>query len=144
MGFSIRSELASYARLKRRCYFLFVISYGGLLAGLTYAAMTHQSPPLWDRAHPRGRPLRPSAPAAHAKLASLPFPRPARGRLRPHHLCPGGKRTCRSSRPWSWAPWAGLALIYPFYILCSTLEKEGTLKKYAPDQRRKASQETEE
>ena len=47
MGFSIRSELASYARLKRRCYFLFVISYGGLLAGLTYAAMTHQSPPLW-------------------------------------------------------------------------------------------------
>ena len=28
MGFSIRSELASYARLKRRCYFLFVISYG--------------------------------------------------------------------------------------------------------------------
>ena len=39
---------------------------------------------------------------------------------------------------------AGLALIYPFYILCSTLEKEGTLKKYAPDQRRKASQETEE
>ena len=40
MGFSIRSELASYARLKRRCYFLFVISYGGLLAGLTYAAMT--------------------------------------------------------------------------------------------------------
>ena len=47
MGFSIRSELASYARLKRRCYFLFVISYGGLLAGLTYAAMTPQSPPLW-------------------------------------------------------------------------------------------------
>ena len=41
MGFSIRSELASYARLKRRCYFPFVISYGGLLAGLTYAAMTH-------------------------------------------------------------------------------------------------------
>ena len=39
---------------------------------------------------------------------------------------------------------AGLALIYPFYILCSTLEKEGTLKKYAPDQRRKGSQETEE
>lgn len=90
MGFSIRSELASYARLKRRCYFLFVISYGGLLAGLTYAAMTHQSPAPLDRAHPRGRPLRPSAPAAHAKLASLPFPRPARGRLRPHHLCPAG------------------------------------------------------
>jgi len=87
MGFSIRSELASYARLKRRCYFLFVISYGGLLAGLTYAAMTHQSPPLWIG---RGRPLRPSAPAAHAKLASLPFPCPARGRLRPHHLCPAG------------------------------------------------------
>ena len=39
---------------------------------------------------------------------------------------------------------AGLALIHPFYILCSTLEKEGTLKKYAPDQRRKGSQETEE
>ena len=39
---------------------------------------------------------------------------------------------------------AGLALIYPFYILCSTLEKEGTLKKYAPDQRRKGSQKTEE
>ena len=39
---------------------------------------------------------------------------------------------------------AGLALIYPFYILCSTLEKEGTLKKYAPDQKRKASHETEE
>ena len=39
---------------------------------------------------------------------------------------------------------AGLAPIYPFYILCSTLEKEGTLKKYAPDQRRKGSQETEE
>ena len=39
---------------------------------------------------------------------------------------------------------AGLALIYPFYILCSTLEKEGTLKKYAPDQRRKGSQETVE
>ena len=86
MGFSIRSELASYARLKRRCYFLFVISYGGLLAGLTYAAI----PAPLDRAHPRGRPLHPSAPAAHAKLASLPFPRPARGRLRPHHLCPAG------------------------------------------------------
>ena len=43
MGFSIRSELASYARLKRRCYFLFVISYGGLLAGWTYEAMKPQS-----------------------------------------------------------------------------------------------------
>ena len=41
MGFSIRSELASYARLKRRCYFLFVISYGGLLAGLNMANRIH-------------------------------------------------------------------------------------------------------
>ena len=39
---------------------------------------------------------------------------------------------------------AGLALIYPFYILCRTLEKKGTLKKYSPDQRRKGSQEAEE
>ena len=126
MGFSIRSELASYARLKRRCYFLFVISYGGLLAGLTYAAMTHQSPPLWIG-------LIPGA-ALSVPLLLLPTQ--------------------------SWLPClfhvllgvvfapiiavAGLALIYPFYILCSTLEKEGTLKKYAPDQRRKGSQETEE
>ena len=122
MGFSIRSELASYARLKRRCYFLFVISYGGLLAGLTYAAMTHQSPPLWIG-------LIPGA-ALSVPLLLLPTQ--------------------------SWLPclfhvllgvvFAPIicALIYPFYILCSTLEKEGTLKKYAPDQRRKGSQETEE
>lgn len=131
MGFSIRSELASYARLKRRCYFLFVISYGGLLAGLTYAAMTHQSPPLLDRAHPRGRPLHPSASAAHAKLASLPFSTSCSGSSSPPSSVPGGKRTCRSSRPWSWAPWRGWPSSTPF-ISCAVRWKKKAHSKNTP------------
>ena len=129
MGFSIRSELASYARLKRRCYFLFVISYGGLLAGLTYAAMTHQSPPLWIGLIPGAAlsvpllllPTQSWLPCLFHVLLGVVF----------------APIICARRE-------ADLSLIYPFYILCSTLEKEGTLKKYAPDQRRKGSQETEE
>ena len=59
-------------------------------------------------------------------------------------LCKGDKLETVTQKAVELGAVAGLALIYPFYILCSTLEKEGTLKKYAPDQRRKASQETEE
>ncbi len=130
MGFSIRSELASYARLKRRCYFLFVISYGGLLAGLTYAAMTHQSPPLWIGLIPG--PPSPSLCSCCPRKAGFPaFSHVLLGVcLRPHHLC---RREADLSliEAVELGAVAGLALIYPFYILCSTLEKEGTLKKYA-------------
>ena len=59
-------------------------------------------------------------------------------------LCKGDKLETVTQKAVELGAVAGLALIYPFYILCSTLEKEGTLKKYAPDQRRKGSQETEE
>ena len=127
MGFSIRSELASYARLKRRCYFLFVISYGGLLAGLTYAAMTHQSPPLWIGL----------IPGAALSVPLLLLPTQSWLPCLFHVLLRVLSAPIGCAR-------REAALIYPFYILCSTLEKEGTLKKYAPDQRRKGSQETEE
>ena len=132
MGFSIRSELASYARLKRRCYFLFVISYGGLLAGLTYAAMTHQSPlsiPLLLL------PTQSWLPCLFHVLLGVVFA---------PIICARREADLSLIEAVELGAVAGLALIYPFYILCSTLEKEGTLKKYAPDQRRKASQETEE
>ena len=118
MGFSIRSELASYARLKRRCYFLFVISYGGLLAGLTYAAITQSWLPC----------------LFHVLLGVVFAP----------IICARREADLSLIEAVELCAVAGLALIYPFYILCSTLEKEGTLKKYAPDQRRKGSQETEE
>ena len=131
MGFSIRSELASYARLKRRCYFLFVISYGGLLAGLTYAAMTHQSlaVPLLLL------PTQSWLPCLFHVLLGVVFA---------PIICARREADLSLIEAVELGAVAGLALIYPFYILCSTLEKEGTLKKYAPDQRRKASQETEE
>lgn len=96
-----------------------------------------------DRAHPRGRPLRPSAPAAHAKLASLPF-HVLLGVVFAPIICARREADLSLIEAVELGAVAGLALIYPFYILCSTLEKEGTLKKYAPDQRRKGSQETEE
>ena len=67
MGFSIRSELASYARLKRRCYFLFVISYGGLLAGLTYAAIPAMKPQSIVGIRPKSSPF--NAAVAGAKRA---------------------------------------------------------------------------
>lgn len=128
MGFSIRSELASYARLKRRCYFLFVISYGGLLAGLTYAAMTHQSPPLWIGLIP-GAAL--SVPLLLAPRKWLPpFPRPARGRLRPHHLCPA-EADLSLIEPWSWAPWRGWPSSTPF-ISCAVRWKKKAHSKNTP------------
>lgn len=143
MGFSIRSELASYARLKRRCYFLFVISYGGLLAGLTYAAMTHQSPPLWIGLIPGAAlsvpllllPTQSWLPCLFHVLLGVVFA---------PIICARREAGLSLIEAVELGAVAGLALIYPFYILCSTLEKEGTLKKYAPDQRRKGSQETEE
>ena len=166
MGFSIRSELASYARLKRRCYFLFVIivipliiiisicdvdrniisvviSYGGLLAGLTYAAMTHQSPPLWIGLIPGAAlsvpllllPTQSWLPCLFHVLLGVVFA---------PIICARREADLSLIEAVELGAVAGLALIYPFYILCSTLEKEGTLKKYAPDQRRKGSQETEE
>ena len=133
MGFSIRSELASYARLKRRCYFLFVISYGGLLAGLTYAAMTHQSPPLWIGLIPGAAlsvpllllPTQSWLPCLFHVLLGVVFA--------PSSV-PGGKRTCRSSRPWSWAPWRGWPSSTPFHILSQYAGKRRhTQKKYAPE-----------
>lgn len=143
MGFSIRSELASYARLKRRCYFLFVISYGGLLAGLTYAAMTHQSPPLWIGSSPG--PPSPSLCSCCPRKAGFPaFSMSCSGSSSPPSSVPGREADLSLIEAVELGAVAGLALIYPFYILCSTLEKEGTLKKYSPDQRRKGSQETEE
>lgn len=39
---------------------------------------------------------------------------------------------------------AELALVYPFYILCHTLEKESTLKLYDPARKREGSQKTDE
>ena len=130
MGFSIRSELASYARLKRRCYFLFVISYGGLLAGLTYAAMTHQSPPLWIG-------LIPGA-ALSVPLLLLPTQSwlpclftSCSGSSSPPSSVPGGKRTCRSSRPWSWAPWRGWPSSTPF-ISCAVRWKKKAHSKNTP------------
>ena len=130
MGFSIRSELASYARLKRRCYFLFVISYGGLLAGLTYAAMTHQSPPLWIG-------LIPGA-ALSVPLLLLPTQswlpclfHVLLGVVSPPSSVPGGKRTCRSSRPWSWAPWRGWPSSTPF-ISCAVRWKKKAHSKNTP------------
>ena len=143
MGFSIRSELASYARLKRRCYFLFVISYGGLLAGLTCAAMTHQSPPLWIGLIPGAAlsipllllPTQSWLPCLFHVLLGVVFA---------PIICARREADLSLIEAVELGAVAGLALIYPFYILCSTLEKEGTLKKYAPDQKRKASQETEE
>ena len=108
MGFSIRSELASYARLKRRCYFLFVISYGGLLAGLTYAAMTHQSPPLWIG-------LIPGA-ALSVPLLLLP--------TQSWLPCLFHVRAV-----------AGLALIYPFYSCAVRWKKKAPQKNTPPDQR---------
>ena len=122
MGFSIRSELASYARLKRRCYFLFVISYGGLLAGLTYAAMTHQSPPLWIG-------LIPGA-ALSVPLLLLPT-QSCSGSSSPPSSVPGGKRACRSSRPWSWAPWRGWPSSTPF-ISCAVRWKKKAHSKNTP------------
>ena len=135
MGFSIRSELASYARLKRRCYFLFVISYGGLLAGLTYAAMTHQSPPLWIGLIPGAAlsvpllllPTQSWLPCLFHVLLGVVFA---------PIICARREADLSLIEAVELGAVAGLALIYPFYILCSTLEKEGTLKKYAPDQRR--------
>ena len=143
LGVSIRSELASYARLKRRCYFLFVISYGGLLAGLTYAAMTHQSPPLWIGLIPGAAlsipllllPTQSWLPCLFHVLLGVVFA---------PIICARREADLSLIEAVELGAVAGLALIYPFYILCSTLEKEGTLKKYAPDQKRKASQETEE
>lgn len=133
MGFSIRSELASYARLKRRCYFLFVISYGGLLAGLTYAAMTHQSPPLWIGLIPGAAlsvpllllPTQSWLPCLFHVLLGVVFA---------PIICARREADLSLIEAVELGAVAGLALIYPFYILCSTLEKEGTLKKYAPDQ----------
>ena len=132
MGFSIRSELASYARLKRRCYFLFVISYGGL-----------QSPPLWIGLIPGAAlsvpllllPTQSWLPCLFHVLLGVVFA---------PIICARREADLSLIEAVELGAVAGLALIYPFYILCSTLEKEGTLKKYAPDQRRKGSQETEE
>ena len=131
MGFSIRSELASYARLKRRCYFLFVISYGGLLAGLTYAAMTHQSPPLWIGLIPGAAlsvpllllPTQSWLPCLFHVLLGVVFA---------PIICARREADLSLIEAVELGAVAGLALIYPFYILCSTLEKEGTLKKYPP------------
>lgn len=127
MGFSIRSELASYARLKRRCYFLFVISYGGLLAGLTYAAMTHQSPPLWIGLIPGAAlsvpllllPTQSWLPCLFHVLLGVVFA---------PIICARREADLSLIEAVELGAVAGLALIYPFYILCSTLEKEGTLK----------------
>ena len=127
MGFSIRSELASYARLKRRCYFLFVISYGGLLAGLTYAAMTHQSPPLWIGLIPGAAlsvpllllPTQSWLPCLFHVLLGVVFA---------PIICARREADLSLIEAVELGAVAGLALIYPFYILCSTLEKEGTTK----------------
>lgn len=82
-----------------------------------------------DRAHPRGRPLRPSAPAAHAKLASLPFPRPARGHLRPHHLCPAGSGpVAHRGRGAGWRGWPSST---PF-ISCAVRWKKKAHSKNTP------------
>ena len=124
MGFSIRSELASYARLKRRCYFLFVISYGGLLAGLTYAAMTHQSPPLWIGLIPGAAlsvpllllPTQSWLPCLFHVLLGVVFA---------PIICARREADLSLIEAVELGAVAGLALIYPFYILCSTLEKEG-------------------
>lgn len=139
MGFSIRSELASYARLKRRCYFLFVISYGGLLAGLTYAAMTHQSPPLWIGLIPGAAlsvpllllPTQSWLPCLFHVLLGVVFA---------PIICARREADLSLIEAVELGAVAGLALIYPFYILCSTLEKEGTLKKYAPDRSKAVSE----
>ena len=122
MGFSIRSELASYARLKRRCYFLFVISYGGLLAGLTYAAMTHQSPPLWIGLIPGAAlsvpllllPTQSWLPCLFHVLLGVVFA---------PIICARREADLSLIEAVELGAVAGLALIYPFYILCSTLEK---------------------
>ena len=122
MGFSIRSELASYARLKRRCYFLFVISYGGLLAGLTYAAMTHQSPPLWIGLIPGAAlsvpllllPTQSWLPCLFHVLLGVVFA---------PIICARREADLSLIEAVELGAVAGLALIYPFYILCSTLKK---------------------
>ncbi len=127
MGFSIRSELASYARLKRRCYFLFVISYGGLLAGLTYAAMTHQSPPLWIGLIPGAAlsvpllllPTQSWLPCLFHVLLGVVFA---------PIICARREADLSLIEAVELGVVAGLALIYPFYILCSTLEKKAHSK----------------
>ena len=127
MGFSIRSELASYARLKRRCYFLFVISYGGLLAGLTYAAMTH---PSGSGSSPG--PPSPSLCSCCPRKAGFPaFSTSCSGSSSPPSSVPGGKRACRSSRPWSWAPWRGWPSSTPF-ISCAVRWKKKAHSKNTP------------
>ena len=131
MGFSIRSELASYARLKRRCYFLFVISYGGLLAGLTYAAMTHQSPPLWIGLIPGAAlsvpllllPTQSWLPCLFHVLLGVVFA---------PIICARREADLSLIEAVELGAVAGLALIYPFYILCSTLESPFACKRTKP------------
>ena len=128
MGFSIRSELASYARLKRRCYFLFVISYGGLLAGLTYAAINPR--PSGSGSSPG--PPSPSLCSCCPRKAGFPaFSMSCSGSSSPPSSVPGGKRTCRSSRPWSWAPWRGWPSSTPF-ISCAVRWKKKAHSKNTP------------
>ncbi|WP_308775595.1 hypothetical protein [uncultured Bilophila sp.] len=96
-----------------------------------------------DRARSRGGPLRPSAPPAHAKLVPCLF-HALLGAIFAPIICARREADLSLIEAVELGAVAGLALIYPFYILCRTLEKESTLKIDAPDQRRKGSQETEE
>lgn len=142
MTFSIRSELADYARLKRRCYLLFVISYGGLLAGLVYSTMMHQSLPIWIGLVPGAilsvhwllLPTQSWLPCLfHILLGAIFAP----------ILCARREVNISFIGAVVLGTVAGMALIYPFYILCQTLEKERRLKKYAQDRKQKSSPETE-
>lgn len=142
MTFSIRSELADYARLKRRCYLLFAISYGGLLAGLVYRTMMHQSLPIWIGLVPGAilsvhwllLPTQSWLPCLfHILLGAIFAP----------ILCARREVNISFIGAVELGAIAGMALIYPFYILCQTLEKERRLKKSAPDEKQKSSPETE-
>ena len=126
MGFSIRSELADYARLKRRCYLLFVISYGGLLAGLVYSTMMHQSLPIWIGLIPGAilsihwllLPTQSWLPCLfHILLGAIFAP----------ILCARREANLSFIEAVELGTVAGMALIYPCYILCQTLEKERRL-----------------
>jgi hypothetical protein len=134
MAFSIQSELASYARLKRRCCFLLVLSYGGLLAGLTYGVMTHQSLPLWIGL----------VPGAVLSVPLLLLPTQSwlaclfhilLGVVFAPIICARREAGLSFPEAVTLGAVAGLALVYPFYILCRTLEKESTLKQYDPDRK---------